>query len=65
MLTTGWLLDKLCRLQGVERVNVYGLQPTHEAKGKHHNDQRAPKMVLPEKVTHMMHPASDMEGEQT
>ena len=51
--------------QGVEHVNVYVLQPTEVAKGKHHNDHRAPKEVLPDKVTHMMHPASDMEGEQT
>ena len=51
--------------QGVERRNVYVLQPTQVAKGKHHNDQRAPKVVLPDKVTHVMHPASDMEGEQT
>ena len=51
--------------QGVGRVNVYVLQPTQVAKGKHHMDQRAPKVVLPVKVTRMMHPASDMEGEQT
>ena len=49
----------------MERINVYVLQPTQVAKGKHHNDQRAPKVVLPDQVAHMMHPASDMEGEQT
>ena len=49
----------------MERVNVRVLQPTHVAKGKHHNDQEAPKVVVPDKVTHMMHPACDMEGEQT
>ena len=49
----------------MERINVYVLQPTQVAKGKHHMDQRAPKVVLPIKVTRMVHPASDMEGEQT
>ena len=41
------------------------LQPTQVAKGQHHRDQRAPKVVVPDQVAHMMHPASDMEGEQT
>ena len=49
----------------MERVNVYVLQPTQVAKGQHHRDQRAPKVVVPDQVAHMMHPASDMEGEQT
>ena len=46
-------------------MNVCVLQPAQEAKGKHHNDQRTPKVVVPDKVTHMMQPASDMEVEQT
>ena len=51
--------------QGMEHIDVRVLQPTQEAKGKHHKDQRAPKVVLPAKVRLMTQPASHMEGEPT
>ena len=67
-LTPGRLFDKLwSATTGNPKVwsEFRVLQPTPKAKGKHHNDQRVPKAILPAKVSLMTQPASHMEGEQT
>ena len=67
-LTPGRLFDKLwSATTGNPKVwsEFRVLQPTPKAKGKHHNDQRVPKAILPAKVRLMTQPTSRMEGEQT
>ena len=52
-LTPGRLFDKLwSATTGNPKVwsEFHVLQPTPKAKGKHHNDQRVPKAILPDKV---------------